>query len=346
MVIVAGPLRELDTPGVRHHARPVKTPARGEGRWLLLIHQIPPKPDYLRVKVWRRLLRVGAVAIKNSVYVLPLSDRAQEDFQWIAREIGAEGGDASVCEARFVEGLSDEQIEAMFHTVRDAEYAAIAESARAELAALRKADAARRLEIAAEGEKLRRRLADTVDLDFLGAPGREAAEAALASLHERLHAHDIKAESKATLRRDDYQGRTWVTRKGIHVDRMASAWLIRRFIDDRPRFKYVSPKGYKPEPGEVRFDMFEAEFTHEGDACTFEVLVERFALGKDAGLVQIAEIVHELDVHDGKFEREDAVGLGQLIAGIALAHRDDDARLERAMGVLDDLYQYFRRRRG
>ena len=98
-----------------------------------------------------------------------------------------------------------------------------------------------------------------------------------------------------SFRREDYQGRTWVTRKGIHVDRMASAWLIRRFIDAAARFKFVPPKGYRPQPGEVRFDMFEAEFTHEGDACTFEVLLRRFGLGRDAGLAQLAEIVHELE---------------------------------------------------
>src|SRR6267378_8706615 len=101
-----------------------------EMRWLLLIHQIPPKPDYFRVKIWRRLQRIGAVAIKNSVYVLPKSDQTLEDFQWIVREIVEGGGDASLCEAGFVEGLSDGQIEALFRAARDADYAAIADEAR------------------------------------------------------------------------------------------------------------------------------------------------------------------------------------------------------------------------
>jgi hypothetical protein len=297
------------------------------------------------VKVWRHLQRVGAVPIKNSVYALPRSERAREDFQWIAREVAAEGGDASVCEARFVEGLSDEQIEALFHAARSAEYGAIAEGARRQLGALSKADVTDRRAIAAEAEKLRRRLTEAIDIDFLGAPGREAAEAAMATLTARLHRSDIDTERRQTVRREDYQGRTWVTRKGIHVDRMASAWLIRLFIDERARFKYVPAKGYKPEPQEVCFDMFEATFTHEGDACTFEVLLERFGLRKNAALVQIAEIVHELDVRDGKFTRDDVAGFGQLIAGIALAERDDDARLARATGMLDALYQYFRRRK-
>src|SRR5881296_500803 len=102
-----------------------------EGRWLLLIHQIPPKPNYLRVKIGRRLQRLGAVAIKNSVYVLPRSDPSFEDFQWVVREIRAGGGDASVCEARFVEGLSDDEIEALFHAAREADYREVTEEARA-----------------------------------------------------------------------------------------------------------------------------------------------------------------------------------------------------------------------
>src|SRR5438067_10094157 len=100
--------------------------AMKEGRWLLLIHQLPPKPDYFRVKIWRRLQRIGAVAIKSSVYVLPYTDQATEDFQWLRREIVAGGGEASVCQAAFVDGLSDGQIEALFRAQRDAEYAELA----------------------------------------------------------------------------------------------------------------------------------------------------------------------------------------------------------------------------
>jgi hypothetical protein len=321
-------------------------PARDDVRWLLLIHQIPPKPDYLRVKIWRRLQRVGAVPIKNSVYILPLGDRAHEDFQWIVREIVAQGGDASVCEARFVDGLSESEIEALFHSARSSDYNAIADGARALLDSARKTGKdSQKSELLAEAEKLRRRLAEVVDIDFLGAPGREAATAALASLHERLHVTPARAEPADVLRREDYRGRTWVTRKGIHVDRMASAWLIRRFIDEDARFKYVPPKGFKPAAGEVRFDMFEAEFTHEGDACTFEVLLQRFGLAKDPGLSELAELVHELDVHDGKYERDDRPGFANVIAAIALAHRDDEHRLARATATLDDLYAFFRRRK-
>ena len=93
-----------------------------EERWLLLIHQIPPKPDYLRVKIWRRLQRLGAVPVKNSVYVLPKSDQTQEDFQWVLREVVESGGDASLCEARFVDGLSDDEVMQLFRSAREDDY--------------------------------------------------------------------------------------------------------------------------------------------------------------------------------------------------------------------------------
>src|SRR3990170_8900648 len=106
------------------------TPQPVEGRWLLLIHQIPPKPNYFRVKIWRRLQRLGAVAVKNSIYVLPKSDQAQEDFQWVLREIVEGGGEATLCEARLVEGLTDEQIEELFRSARSADYQQISDECR------------------------------------------------------------------------------------------------------------------------------------------------------------------------------------------------------------------------
>jgi len=136
----------------------------------------------------------------------------------------------------------------------------------------------------------------------------------------------------------EHQRRTWVTRTGIKVDRMASAWLIRRFIDPAARFEFVAAKGHTPAAGELSFDMFDAEFTHEGDRCTFEVLVERFGLHGDDRLRHLAEIVHDIDLEDGKFGRAEAAGIGQLVAGIAAAHPDDGARLERGTALFDDLY--------
>jgi hypothetical protein len=319
-----------------------------EERWLMLIHQLPPKPDYFRVKVWRRLQRLGAVAIKNSVYVLPKNDQTQEDFQWLLREIVEGGGEASLCEARFVEGLSDDQVEALFQAAREAEYAQIAEEAR-RLAEIpvpeRQIEETRRTQVEIDLARLKRRLADIVAIDFFGASGRVVAEGLVSGIETRIHGKEAHRQSRGLSDRRDLRGKTWVTRKGIYVDRMASAWLVRRFIDSNARFKFVPAKGYKPMADEVRFDMFEAEFTHEGDRCTLEVLIERAGL-HDPALIPIAEIVHDIDLKDSKFGRQETIGIERLIAGIAMAHKDDETRLARSAAVFDDLYEYFKRKGG
>jgi hypothetical protein len=320
-----------------------------DGRWLLLIHQIPPKPNYFRVRIWRRLHRLGAVAVKNSVYVLPKSDQAQEDFQWVLREIVKGNGDATLCEARFIEGLSDQQAEELFQTARSFDYHQIAEAARRiekSLPARQKVEHEHRRQAGIELDRLKRRLAEVVAIDFFGAPGREAAQGLIGALEGRLRLtpNVTGNASLAKTRLEDLQGHSWVTRKGIHVDRMASAWLVRRFIDPAASFKFVPAQGYKPLADEIRFDMFEAEFTHEGDRCTVEVLIERTGM-EDAALRLIAEIVHDIDLKDAKFEHPETAGIERLIAGIAMSHKDDEGRLSRGAAVFDDLYEYFRRKR-
>jgi hypothetical protein len=308
---------------------------------MLLIHQIPPRPAYLRVKVGRQLQRLGAVAIKNSVYALPAGEDAQEDLQWVLREVVKGGGDASIVEARFVDGLSDHQVVALFNAAREADYQALGAQVREALSGLPRRGpppASRRVEAAGQVARLRRRLAELVAIDFFGAAGREAAEGLVAGLEARMKPENEASQpSKPTMPVEAAQGRTWVTRSGIKVDRMASAWLIRKFIDPRARFKFVPTKDYRPQPRELRFDMFDAEFTHEGDLCTFEVLLQRFGLD-DPGLRQVAEIVHDIDLKDAKFGRDEAAGIGQLVSGIAAAHADDEERLARGTALFDDLY--------
>ena len=257
--------------------------AQGDGAaapWLLLIHQLPPKPDYLRVKVRRRLQRLGAVPLKSTVYVLPNSDESLEDFTWLVREIEGDGGSAMLCAATFVDGIGDEEIQAML----DAERAG---------------------------------------------PGGGADDA--------LDARGARDRVEP--------GRTWVTREGVHVDRIASAWLIRRFIDPAATFKFVPARGYVPAPGELRFDMFRAEYTHEGDRCTFQTLLARFGLG-DRALAAIGEIVHDIDCKDERFGRPETPGVARLVRGIVESHAADSTRLERGAALLDDLHASLRRTRG
>ena len=324
-------------------------------RWLLLIHQIPPRPAYFRAKVGRRLQRLGAVPIKNAVYVLPSNEQTREDLQWVAREIAQEGGEATVCEANLVDGLSDEQVEALFQKARDADFGIIAEEARdlarEPLAKLK--DDRRRKELALDLARRKKRVADVIAVDFFGAPGREAAESSIAALEERLrrsarsHAAAASTSSSSTAKTNlaDYRGRTWVTRKNVHVDRIACAWLVRRFIDPKARLKLVPGQGYVAKKGEVTFDMFEADFTHVGDACSFETIIDRFGL-RDAGLGALAQIVHDIDVKDGKFARPEAAGIAALVAGIAVSHADDHDRFEVGNQMFDALLELYRRKRG
>ncbi|WP_394846842.1 chromate resistance protein [Pendulispora brunnea] len=320
-----------------------------EPRWLLLIHQIPPKPAYFRAKVGRRLARLGAVAIKNSVYVLPLNEQTHEDLQWVAREIATEGGEATLCKATFVEGLRDDQIELLFHAARDADYMQLAEEARQitrELPPRLARDDERRPVLESDLVRLRKRLSEILAIDFFAASGRESAESALLAFEKRFRRGEKSAPEETSRPRPEvYRGRTWVTRKNVHVDRIASAWLIRRFIDPDARFSFVPGQGYRAKEGEVTFDMYEGEFTHVGDACTFETLLEQFDI-REPGLSVIAEIVHDIDVKDGKFGRAEAPGIAALIAGIAIAEREDDARIELGGRMFAALLELFRRKRG
>ena len=295
-------------------------------RWLLLIHQIPGKPDYLRVKVRRRLTRLGAVPLRNSVYVLPDSESAREDFQWLLREIVADGGEAAICASELVSGVSDAELRALFQRERDAEYAAIIEAAA-------EADQGEGVSSPAQHAALERRLREAVDIDFFEAPKRAAAVSAVASLAPSA---PLASRSLLTAGEPPMNG-VWVTRRGIKVDRIGSAWLIRKAIDPGARFKFVDPAGYEPAPGERRFDMFDGEYTHVGPRCTFETLLARFALD-DPALASLGEIVHDVDCKDALFERAEAAGLAAFVQGVVATTADDLVRLERGSVMFDALY--------
>src|SRR5215468_9490753 len=160
-----------------------------EERWLLLIHQIPPMPDYLRVKIWRRLQRLGAVPVKNSVYVLPKSDQTQEDFQWVLREVVESGGEASLCEARFVDGLSDDEVMQLFRSAREDDYQEISqdlERIATSFSKKTKSNSESKKRLALELERIHKRMAEVVAIDFFSATGREGAERLIFALDARL----------------------------------------------------------------------------------------------------------------------------------------------------------------
>ena len=317
-------------------------PLRDAGpSWLLLIHQLPAKPAYARVKVWRRLQALGAVTVKNAVYALPVHGDAREDFAWLAKEIEELGGEAIVCEAALVEGLTDAALKDLFDAARDEDYGRIAEEAR-QMAERIAGDASDSVlaEAVSQTARLRRQLDAVIAIDFFGANSRLAAQGLVSGLETSLQGEGEVPAKDSAPPAGALSQRTWVTRRGIQVDRIASAWLIRRFIDRDATFKFVPASGYAPEAGELRFDMFEGEFTHVGDRCTFEVLVAHAGLA-DAALTAIGEIIHDIDLKDDKYGRAETAGVKSLIAGIATPQASDEQRLARGAVLLDGLYDSF-----
>jgi len=311
-------------------------------RWILFMPTIPAKPASLRVRIWRRLQAIGAVNLRGAVYVLPNREECVELFEWLARELAGLGGQASLCEGRFVDDTTDDDIARRFVEARNADYEAVARAAKllATKVKAKRLPAERIAALTEQHGKLVHRLAEIVAIDFLDAPGRVPAEGLVVAI-ERALPRDGKPVAPPPLSHlPRPSGAVWVTRTGVHVDRIASVWLIRRFIDSQARFKFVPAKGYVPESGELRFDMFDAEFTHVGDRCTFEVLVARMGL-PDPALAAIGEIIHDLDLRDGKFGREETAGVRSAIDGICTVARDDEQRIAAAAPMLDGLYSHF-----
>lgn len=318
--------------------------------WILLIHQLPPKPTNLRVRIWRKLQKLGAVAIKNSVYVLPASEQAHEDFQWLKQEIDSAGGEAAVFRAASVEGATDDEIVAAFRKARAEEFAAITAELDGLTGAVREQTRDKHLSAGrlagheAEIDKLHAELERTAANDFFNAPGRAGAFNAYERSQKAIRAAQGPAgPPKASLTKSGtldlakYQGRRWVTRRNLHIDRLASAWLIKQFIDKRPRFYFVTEG--KTIEGAIRFDMFGAEFTHQGEDCTFETMLKQFGLVKNKGLREIAEIVHDIDLKDDKFHRLEAAGLGAIIDGLSKVLRNDRRLLQQTGIIFDGLYE-------
>jgi hypothetical protein len=298
-------------------------------RWLLLIVQLPPEPAYLRVKLRRRVQRIGAIALRSSVFVLPDRPEATEDLVWLRTELLADGAEAIVCSASPLAGVTDAELERRFRAGRDESYDEITDEARGLITAVNRDEAMRAL------PRLRRRLGEVEKLDFFTAERGEAARRTIAELSALASGQADASSSKGSGAAP--QGRTWVTREGVFVDRIASSWLIRRFIDREATFKFVPALGYTPRQGELRFDMYDAEYTHEGDRCTFETLLARFGLD-DPALGALAEIVHDIDCKDAKYDRPEAAGLESILAGLVRAQPDDGRRIELGSALMDALY--------
>ena len=306
-------------------------------RWLLLIHQLPPRPLYLRAQVRRRLAQAGALPLKNSVYVLPDTPACLEDFQWIAQEASAAGGEASICRTEFVGAPSDDDLRSRFQAAAAERYVPVKAALTDRLTALRRAKAP-----AVAGDDVLRlqRMADAAaQTDFFQSDAGREVQTLMAAIKKLLRPATTASARRATSPAD-LEGRVWVTRRDPHIDRLATAWLIRRFVDPAARFRFVDPAGGPTSPNERSFDMVGADFTHEGDRCSFETMCHRLAL-KDGALKHLAEIVHDLDLKDGRYGRADAAGVQRLVDGLSAAHPDSTTRVTAALPIFDALFASF-----
>ena len=297
--------------------------------WLLLLLSLPPRPSSLRVRAWRRLKALGAVALKSGAYLLPFSPDRYEQFQWLAQEVQKDRGEATLLKVDRVENMNEPEIVRLFDEARNADYTSLTDR-------YRKLGSAKHPRAAEELARLARELDRLADIDFFEAPGRQQALRAREAA-ERQVTGPPKAGARPAgrLALEALQGHRWATRPRPHVDRIASAWLIKRFLDPAAEFVFATADELPADA--IPFDMAGVEFGHQGDDCTFETLLHRSGL-HDRRLAALAEIVHEADVRDGKFHREEARGLDLVLRGLLAAIKDDHEALAQGLILFDGLY--------
>ncbi|HEY7654207.1 MAG TPA: chromate resistance protein ChrB domain-containing protein [Methylomirabilota bacterium] len=296
---------------------------------MLLLLSLPPRPSSLRVRAWRRLRVLGAVPLKSGAYLLPDSADRYEQFQWLAQEIQRDGGDATLLRVDRIENMKQPDVVRLFQEARNQDYAGLAER-------YRKLLKGRRPRLHEELARLGREMDRITEIDFFEAPGRREVERTREAVEQRSAtglARPVGAAPPLDL--EALKGRRWVTRPRPHVDRIASAWLIKRFVDPEAEFVFAPPDQI---PGDaIPFDMAGADFGHHGEDCTFETLVRRAGL-RDRKLAILAEIVHEADLKDQKFAREEARGLDLALRSLLSAIKDDHEALTHGLILFDGLY--------
>jgi hypothetical protein len=316
-------------------------------KWLFLVHQVRTRSSRERVKIWRLTRKVGAVLYRNSVYVLPYNKEHYEDFQWLGQQIRDAHGDASVFIAGSIEREENRRLLGLFLDSSGREYRALLDAARS---------CARRISapgprgrqvrghwntVLREIKHLEARLQEVRRTDFFNHPLRKECAESVKRLRagiEHLHPRGGAGHPVPRAERKDFQRKLWATREHIHIDRLFSAWLIRKFVDPFARFAFA-PEDQLPANAVV-FDAPDAQFTHHGDDCTFETLMSAFRL-EDPGLRALAQIVHDVDLKDGKFGRAEGPGIDLMLRGLSKAARTDKKMLRLGLPLVEALYQQF-----
>jgi len=299
---------------------------RSDSLWLLLVFSLPSKSASARVGIWRKLQRFGAIGFRNSGYLLPNDAENQERLEWLARSVREAKGEASVLQVGAIDDLSGDALKQLFREERDGDY----QSLLGEIAGLKRSQA----DLVVHLARLRQRLDEIVAIDFFESPARSKVEAALM----RLTA--VEQTTGAPGKRFDsrrYKGRVWVTRPRPGIDRVASAWLIGRFIDGEATFHFASEVSGSALDA-VPFDMYQqGGFGHEGQNCTFETLAQRFRI-KDQAVRVIGEAIHDADLEDGRFGRTEGFAVQSVLKGWALQGLADAEILRRGVDLIEGLY--------
>jgi len=309
---------------------------------LLLLVGLPPTPSSLRVRVWRRLRSLGAVPLKRSAYLLPDTPERYEDFQWLAQEIQREGGEATLIRVQQIENVTHEDVLRLFHEPRDQDYRQLAVRYRKVLQSLDRKSAAKSTRVRDELARLAKDHQRIRDIDFFDARGgAEVRRLEEAITMRTRRPESARREARPTLDLAKLRGRRWVTRPRPHIDRIASAWLIKRFIDVDAEFVFATPAQFPKDA--IPFDAPGVELSHQGEDCTFETLVKRARL-RDRRLVRLAEVVHEADLRDGKYAHEEARGIDVAVRALLAASPDDHHVLAQGMALFEGLYANTSRR--
>jgi hypothetical protein len=303
---------------------------RDAAAWLVLLHQLPARPSSLRVRVWRRLQSIGAVPLRNAAYVLPNRPEPREDLAWVAADVRALGGQATLLAAATLGEDDDAELEAAFREARAQDYRELASEARRLLASAAR-DRPSPATLASADARLRLEADRLARITYFDPPERKEAREMLERLKSKLRPAMPAAgggERAAARARGPFRGRTWVTRPRPGIDRMASAWLIRSYVDPRARFTFSE----RPTAGAIPFDMYEGEFSHQGGACTFEVLARRFGV-KEAAVRWLGRVVHDVDLREERYAEPEAPGVALAVEGLRARHESDAELLEAGIAL-------------
>ena len=315
--------------------------------WLLIFYSVPSHPVSNRMMIWRKLAKAGAVQLKGAVYILPATEDHEEFLQWLIGEVKSMGGDGAFVRSADIRTMTDADIRKLFTTQADQEYRRLEKALdvlERKIQSIRKGSKSEEgKRLTAQAAKFTKEYDDVCKRDYFGSSMGQILKKRIQTLETGLRAaRKIAPEDAASImarRPQDYQGKVWVTRKNPFVDRMASAWLIKRFIDPKASFVFIDDlNAASIDENRVAFDMRGGAFTHVGDLCTFEVLVRSFGI-KDKAVKKIAEIVHDLDVKDDKYGKPEAAGVEDILAGIRKTAKNDADGLGRGMAAFEMLYQ-------